>query len=326
MKKVVAEKIGSLDDYAIVDTDRPAPGEGQVLIRVHACSMGYVDALVASGLYQVKPPVPFTPGQEISGTIEETGTGVTHLKAGDRVMASAFGGGLSEYLSVAADAVRTLPAGISFEQASVLGINYLTALTALRDRANIQQGERLLVFGAAGGVGCAAVQLGRLMGANVIAAASTEEKRTFALSQGANDVIDTNEVDWRVRLKQICGGNGPDVIFDPVCGPLFEPAFRSLAWRGRHLVVGFAGGSIPKLPTNLTIMKGASLIGVDVRQLLIFESKHASDLMSQLLKWVGDGSLTPPVGQVFPFADFADAMKFAMSGKGMAKSVIRIST
>jgi NADPH2:quinone reductase len=325
MKQVVAQKIDSIADYAIVESERPVPADGQVLIKVHACGMGYVDALVAVGGYQVKPPVPFTPGQEIAGTIAAIGAGVDAFREGDRVMAGLFGGGLAEFVAVPAMVVTRLPDRMSFQQAAGFGVNYLTALTGLKDRANIQPGERLLVLGAAGGVGSAAVQVGCILGADVVAAASSEAKRVFAITHGARAAIDTDPEGWRDRLKAAFGGKAPDVVFDPVCGPLFELAFRSLGWRGRHLVVGFVGGPIPKLPVNLSLMKGGSLVGVDVRQFQIFEPERAKAHMADLLAWVGDGQLEPPAGKVFAFEDFAAAMTFAMSGAGAGKTIIQIA-
>jgi NADPH2:quinone reductase len=325
MKLVQAEKIGSVEDYRLVEAPRPNVAEGDVLIRVAVCGMGYVDALVALGGYQVKPPVPFTPGQEIAGVVEAVGAQVTAVKIGDRVMANSFGGGLAEFVCVPQTMVTAIPDQLADAQAAGFRVNYLTALHGLRDRAQIRAGERLLVFGAAGGVGSAAIQVGKVLGAQVIAVASTDEKRAFALQLGADATLDANEDGWRDRLKQICGGRGVDVIFDPVSGPLFEAAFRSLNWGGRHLVVGFAGGPIPKLPINLSLMKGASLVGVDVRQFLLYENAHAMRHLDDLLKWVATGKLIPPVGRQFALEDFAEAMRFAMSGSGLAKSVIRVS-
>lgn len=325
MKFVEAQKLDSIDDYRLIEREPPEPGPNDVLVRVHACGMGYVDALVALGKYQVKPPVPFTPGQEIGGVIEAVGSAVTGLKVGGRVMASSFGGGLAEFVSVPAAAVRAIPEAMSSAQAAAFRVNYVTALHGLRDRAAIEAGETLLVFGAAGGVGTAAVQIGRLLGASVIAVASTEEKRAFARAQGAQQVLDTNPEGWRDRLKVLTGGKGPDVVFDPVCGPLFEAAFRSQSWRGRHLVVGFAGGPIPKLPVNLSLMKGAALVGVDVRQFFLFEAERAEAHLAQLLGWVGNGKLTPPVGRRFALADYAAAMEFALSGTGTGKTIIELA-
>jgi NADPH2:quinone reductase len=201
----------------------------------------------------------------------------------------------------------------------------MTALHGLRDRARLAAGERLLVLGAAGGVGMAAVQVGRAMGAQVIAVASSDEKRAFAITHGAHASLDAQPEGWRDRLKAVCGGAGPDVVFDPVCGPLFEPAFRSLSWRGRHLVVGFTGGPIPALRANLALVKGASMVGVDVRQFILFEPELARDHLQELLGWAGDGRLDPPVGREFAFDEFRAALEFALTGQGLGKTVLRVS-
>ena len=325
MRIVRALKIDSVEDYEIVEQDLPTPAADQVLIKTAACGMGYVDALLASGGYQVKPTPPFTPGTELAGTIEAVGGDVTNLKIGDRVLAGAFGGALAEYVALPQSAVSTIPPSMSFAQAAGFRTNYITALHGLADRAAIMPGERLLAFGAAGGVGAAAVQLGALLGAEVIAAASTEEKRAFAQKHGAATTIDTAEEGWRDRLKEATKGDGVDVVFDPVCGPLFERAYRSLRWGGRHLVVGFTGGPIPKLPVNLPLMKGAALVGVDVRQFFIFQPEQAAAHERTLLDWVGSGKLSPPVGKVFPFEAFAEAMRFALSGEGLGKTIVEIA-
>lgn len=325
MRLVQAAKIDSVDDYRIIDADVPRPAADEVLIRVGVCGMGYVDALVALGGYQVKPSVPFTPGQEIAGTVEAIGAEVPGLSVGDRVMASSFGGGLAEYVLAKHAMVVKIPAAMTFAQAAGFKVNYLTALHGLQDRGVVQPGERLVVTGAAGGVGSAAIQVGRLLGAEVIAVASSEEKRAFAAGLGAAAAMDTQAEGWRDRLKTACGGTGPNVVFDPVAGPLFEAAFRSLVWGGRHLVVGFAGGPIPKLPINLSLMKGAALVGVDVRQFMLYEHARAAAHLEQLLAWVADGDLVPPVGRAFRFEDFADAMRFATTGQGMAKTVITLT-
>lgn len=323
MKRVQAAALDSIADYRLIEAEAPTPGPGQVVVRVAACGVGYVDALVSLGRYQVKPPLPHTPGQEVGGMIEAVGDGVAGLSVGDRVMAAAQGGFQELALADARSAVR-IPDAMSAAQAAGFRINYITALHGLRDRANLQPGERVLVFGAAGGVGVAAIQVARAMGARVIAAASSEEKRAFALAQGADDVIDTQAEGWRDRLKALCEGKGPDVVFDPVCGPLFEAAFRSLSWRGRHLVVGFVGGPIPALPANLTLMKGAALTGVDVRQFMLFEPAKAAAHLAELLGWVGEGKLIPPVGRTFPLEAYAEALEFALTGTGLGKTVLEI--
>jgi NADPH2:quinone reductase len=323
MRALQTDDLGSIDNYREIDAPVPEPGPGQVRIRVLACGIGYVDALNALGRYQVKPTLPHRPGGEVGGVIDALGPDVEGLAIGDRVMANVRGGFADYALGLAVKA-RRIPSAMSFEQAAGFRVNYVTALNGLRDRAALAPGERLLVIGAAGGVGIAAMEVGRAMGAEVIAVASSEEKRGFALAHGASAAIDTAPEGWRDRLKAVTGGKGVDVVFDPVCGPLFELAFRSLAWRGRHLVVGFAGGGIPALPSNLTIMKGASLIGVDVRQLMEFEPEHAEDLVTELLEWVGAGRLSPPLGRSFPFSQAREALTYALSGKGVGKTVLTL--
>lgn len=321
MRKVVGETLESVADYRIVEAPQPQPKAGEVVIDVAACGVGYVDALVALGRYQVKPPLPHTPGQEVGGVISAVGEAVTDLAPGDRVMA-VVAGGLAEQVRAPRAAVWKIPAALGFAQAAALRLNYVTALHGLRDRGAVQPGETVLVLGAAGGLGAAGVQVAKLLGARVVAAASTPEKRAFCEALGADAVLDTEVEGWRDRLKTACGGRGPDVVFDPVCGPLFEPAFRSLNWRGRHLVLGFVGGPIPALKSNLTLMKGAALLGVDVRQYQLFEPAAAEADLQQILVWASDGRLTPPVGARYPFEAFADALEFALAGKALGKVVV----
>lgn len=324
MKIVQAGKLDSIADYRLVDGAVPRPGPGEVLLKVAACGVGYVDSLVALGRYQVKPSLPHTPGQEASGAVEAVGPGVVGLAAGDRVMANVRGGFAEYAIAPSATAIR-IPDRMSFAQAAGFRINYLTALHGLRDRAHLAAGERLLVLGAAGGVGIAAIQVARILGAEIVAAASSEAKRAFALAQGAHRALDTDPEGWRDRLKAACADRGPDVVFDPVCGPLFEPAFRSLVWNGRHLVVGFVGGPIPALKSNLPLMKGAALVGVDVRQFQLFEKEKTEAHVAELLSWVAEGRLVPPVGRSFRLEEFAPALEFALSGKGLGKTVIEIA-
>jgi NADPH2:quinone reductase len=323
MRLVQAASLDSIDDYRLIEGETPRPGPGEVVIRIAACGLGYVDALVALGRYQVKPPLPHTPGQEVGGVVEAVGEGVDHLAAGDRVMATVRGG-FAELARTPAAAAVKIPDAMSFAQAAGFRINYITALHGLRDRAAIAAGERLLVFGAAGGVGSAAIQVGKILGAEVTAAASSEDKRAFARAHGADHVIDTAPEGWRDRLKALTDGKGPDVIFDPVCGPLFEPGFRSLGWGGRHLVVGFAGGPIPALPANLSLMKGAALVGVDLRQFMQFAPLKAQAHLTELLSWVAEGRLNPIVGRTFSLDAYAEALEFALSGQGLGKTVVEI--
>lgn len=286
-----------------------------------ACGVGYVDALTAVGGYQVKPRLPNTPGSEAAGVIDAIGEGVTDRSVGERVTT---GGGFAEFLLAPVANIAPIPDRLSVEQAAVSRVDYATAVHGLKDRGRLAPGERLLVFGAAGGVGSAAVQVGRALGGYVIAACSTPEKRAFAMQHGADATIDTQEEGWRDRLKELTGGKGLDVIYDPVCGPLFQAAFRSLAWNGRHLVVGFVGGPIPALPSNLSLMKGAALVGVDIRQAGIFQPDALRANADQLRQWFADGTITPPVGRVFRFDQFREALAFARTGAGLGKAVLTV--
>ncbi|WP_426163884.1 NADPH:quinone oxidoreductase family protein [Sandarakinorhabdus sp. DWP1-3-1] len=324
MRAIIATKLDSLADYAVVEVPVPQPGPGQVRIRVAAVGIGYVDALVALGRYQVKPPLPHIPGSEVSGAIDAIGADVSGWQVGDRVLAMTMHG-FAELALAPTAACRRVPDGIGFAAAAAMPLNYLTALHGLADRGRLQSGETLLVFGAAGGVGTAAIQVAKAMGAHVIAAASTPEKRAFAVAQGADQAIDTDAEGWRDRLKALLAGRKLDVVVDPVCGPLFEAAFRSLGWGGRHLVIGFVGGPIPALPSNLTLMKGAGLIGVDVRQFQLFERMAAAAHLDTLATWLGEGHIAPAVGEVFAFADFGPALTAAFGGKGLGKPVLDIA-
>ena len=325
MKAFQTQSLASLDEYKFVDLPTPEPASGEVRIRIRACGVGYVDALVAVGRYQVKPALPYIAGIEIAGVIDAVGSEIKDFAPGDRVMSMLpGGGGFAEYGNAGAFMTMKIPARLGFAEAAALRINYTTALYGLRDRGHLKAGEKVLVFGAAGGVGLAAIQVAKMMGATVIAAASTEEKRAFAKQHGADHIIDTNPEGWRDRLKAI---GKVDVVLDPVCGPLFETAFRSLAWNGRHLVVGFAGsaGQIPALPSNLTLMKGAALIGVDVRQFMIHQTGDYMAMLLEILGAIEAGKLSPVAGKTFPFDQAHAALDFALGGKGLGKTVLEIS-
>lgn len=323
MRAIQADRIDSLADYGETDIPVPAPRTGQVRIRVASVGVGYVDALVALGRYQVKPPTPHVPGQELAGTIDALGEGVSGFAIGQRVFAMGARA-FAEYALAPAASTIALPAGLSFDDGAALPLNGLTALHGLIDRGRLGVGETLLVLGAAGGVGIAAVQVGRALGARVIAAASTEEKRAFALAHGADAAIDTATEGWRDRLKSVLAGQPLNVVFDPVCGPLFEPAFRSLGWGGRHLVVGFVGGPIPSLGANLTLMKGSALTGVDVRQFMLFEASKARAHLETLAAWAGEGRIASAVGRTFAWKDYGEALNFALSGAGAGKTMLRV--
>ena len=325
MKAVVGQELGDADNYELIDVETPEPRKHEVQIKIQVAGMGYVDALISRGLYQVKPAPPYTPGLEFAGTVSAIGDDVTSVNVGDRVCASGFGGGLAEYAAVPETAVVTVPPALELSAAAGFIVNYSTAWHGLIDRASLEAGETVLVLGAAGGVGIAAVQVARLAGARVIAGASTQDKREYALANGAHEAIDYSNDDWRSDLKALTDGKGVDVVFDPVAGSLMETAFRSLAWRGRHLIVGFAGGAIPSLPVNLSLMKGAALIGVDSRQHSEFEPESSLAIRRQLFAAVARGDLTPPIGPAFPFEDFRDAMNLAASRDGLGKPIVTVS-
>jgi len=326
MRAVIGQELGPPENYELLETDVPQAGPNELLVRVTVSGMGYVDALVSRGLYQVKPPVPYCPGLEYAGTVAAVGARVQGFDVGDRVAVSSFGGGLAEYAVTPAAAAHRIPDSFNLRVAAGFIVNYTTAWHGLIDRAGLRAGEIVLVLGAAGGTGIAAVQVARMAGARVIAGASTEQKRTFTLEHGAHDCIDYTQEDWRNALKSLTNGRGVDVVFDPVGGDLLEPAFRSLAWRGRHLVIGFAGGRIPALPVNLALLKGSALIGVDYRQFAsVFERDAAADVHHRLFEAVERGDLNPPQGLCFPFEHFREAMALAASRDGLGKTIVGIS-
>jgi NADPH:quinone reductase len=324
MKAVVIEQYDSTDNAQLKEVERPKVSAGQVRVRIQAASVGFVDGLKVQGLYQTKDPLPFTPGSEFAGVVDEAGADVRGFARGMPVMGMARSGGLAEYIAVPAAALEVLPDGIAPEVGASFRANYLTSLYALSERGALREGENLLVLGAAGGVGIAAVQLGKLLGARVIAAASTEQKRQFASRFGADATVDYTRSDWRDELKTLTGGHGADVIFDPVGGDLALQAFRSIAWRGRHLVIGFASGTIPALPFNLPLLKGGTLLGVDLAQIPRREPDAQSRVLSQLFTWLKEKKLDPVVGKVFAFEDFRDAFRTMQTRSALGKMVVRI--
>ena len=325
MQAIVADELGPPENYHLRECALPEPAAGQARVRIVATGVGYFDALMARGGYQVRPPVPFIPGSEFAGVVDSLGAGVQGVASGQRVIGGCFGNAFAEYVCVDAATLLPLPDALSFEAGSAFLVNYQTAVHALMQRAALRSGETVLVLGAAGGTGSAAVQVAKCLGARVIAGASTADKRDFALAAGADLALDYSEANWRDALKAMTQGHGVDVVFDPVGGALFEPAFRSLAWGGRHLVIGFAGGPIPKLPANLPLLKGAALVGVDLRQSSFRDpAQHAANTR-QLLAWVEAGALRPPIGPVFPREAFREALAEAFSGKALGKVVLRIA-
>jgi len=321
-RAIVVRRFGSPETFALESIELAAPAFGEVRIRVHAAGVSFVDVLTAEGGYQVKPALPFVPGSEFSGVIEAVGEGTDVSRIGQRVYASGFGGAFSDAAIVPADAAFPMPEAMSFEEAAIFRVSYATGCYALRWRGQLKAGEHLCVLGAGGAVGYACVQIGKALGATVIASASTPEKRALALAGGADHVIDSGAEDWRAQLKAATGGRGPDVVADPLGGPHSEPAFRSLAWNGRHLVIGFAAGEIPRLATNLALVKGASLIGVDIRQFGLHEPGEAAKIAPALLELYSQGRLKPPIGRFYPLEDYAVAMNEARSGATAGRIVL----
>lgn len=325
MKGYVVEAFGPPSGIALKDVEPAQPGAGQVRVRVRAAGASLLDALIAAGRYQVKPPLPFSPGSEFAGEVDAVGPDVTSPKVGARVMAGGFVGGFAETAIVPAVAAVPIPDNMSFETAAGFRTNYMTALHGFRQRASLQPGETVLILGAAGGVGSAGIEIAKVMGAQVIAAASTPEKRAYATKLGAAHAIGTEAESFRDQIKTITNGRGVDVVYDPVGGALTELAFRSLAWRGRHLVVGFAAGAIPALPVNLALLKGASLVGVDLARFsFMHEPAVAAENLKQLLAWYAAGTLKPQIGRVYPFAEAREALADILERRAVGKSVVRI--
>jgi NADPH2:quinone reductase len=324
MRAVVVENYDSIDGISIREIGLPGLASGEVRVRIKAAAIGFVDGLKVQGLYQTKDSLPFVPGTEFAGVVDAVADNVQAFKPGMPVIGMARSGGLAEYISVPSAALKILPEQVAAEAGASFQANYLTGLYALGERAYLREGEILLVLGAAGGVGIAAVQLGKLLGARVIAAASTPEKREFATRFGADDVIDYTKPDWRDTLKALTAGHGPDVIFDPVGGEVALQAFRSIAWRGRHLVVGFASGTIPALAFNLPLLKGGALLGVDLAQIQRREPEVHARLIVQLFSWLASGKLTPVVGKVVPFENFREAFKAMQSRSALGKMIVKL--
>jgi NADPH2:quinone reductase len=285
----------------------PAPKPGEVRIAVRAASLNFPDLLIVEGKYQFKPALPFVPGAEFAGTIDAVGDGVTHLRVGQPVAAIAGTGGFASHAIVEAGRVLPLPPGFDLEDAAAFAFTYGTSHHALVDRAALRAGETVLVLGAAGGVGTAAVQIAKAMGARVIAAASSDEKCALCTALGADATLNYSRDNVRETLKALTGGKGPDVVYDPVGGDLAEPVFRSIAWRGRYLVVGFAMGGIPALPWNLALLKGASIFGVFWGDFVKREPQASAAALGQLAQWYAEGKIKPVIDQRLPMAELPAA-------------------
>jgi NADPH:quinone reductase len=322
MRKFIGSEYGSLDAFTLSEGEIPQPAEGEVRLKVEATALGFVDGLIALGRYQIRPPLPYVPGGEIAGTVDATGLGVDVVQVGDRVATWQLGGGLADYVTVEARAVDKIPAGLDSTTAAAMLVDYQTAHYALFERGQLRPGETVLVLGAMGGVGSAAVQLAARAGAYVIAAASTERKREMARQLGATATIDSSALDLRAQLKAAAPRGSVNVIVDPVGGETFEAMFRSLAKEGRHLVVGFASGSIPSLPANLPLLKSASLVGVTIRHFLASQPLKAQEVRTTLFESVVSGTLRAPAIITFPLERAADALAATMQRDKAGKIVV----
>jgi NADPH:quinone reductase len=302
----------------------PTPSAGQVLLKIEAASLNFPDLLIVQNKYQMKPELPFVPGSEYAGVVEAVGEGVTHLKVGQSVACLSGTGGFGTHTLAPAKLCMPLPAGFPAVDAAAFIMTYATSHHALVDRAALKAGETVLVLGAAGGVGTAAIQIAKAMGAKVIAAASTDEKCALCKTLGADATINYSTENLREALKTLTEGKGPDVIYDPVGGEFAEPAFRSIAWRGRYLVVGFAGGPIPTLPLNLPLLKGASLVGVFWGDFARREPQANAAMMAELAQWYGQGKIKPVIDCTMPMADLKAAYAH-MGSRGVKGKLVMVN-
>ncbi len=330
MKAALCTHYGPPEEMVVQDVPSPSPRKGQVVISVKACGVNFPDVLMIQDKYQFKPALPFSPGGEIAGIVKEAGEGVTAFKPGDRVIVSIGSGGFAE--EAVADAARCvpMPANLDFDVASSFFVTYGTSYHALKDRAHIKPGETLVVLGAAGGVGLSAVELGKAMGARVIAAASSQEKVDLTKKHGADDgfVYPTGALSREQQkalsedIKRLTGGNGADVLYDPVGGDYAEPALRAMNWEGRYLVIGFAAGDIPRVPLNLTLLKGCDIVGVFWGASMARDPKTGLANLTEITKWIAEGKLKPHVSQRIPLARAGEAIRLLMDRKAQGKVVV----
>jgi NADPH2:quinone reductase len=323
VKAILCTHFGGPDDLVLADLAEPVAGPGEVLVKIAAVGLNFFDTLIIAGKYQRKPPFPFSPGGEFTGVVESVGAGVTAFAPGDRVLGYTTYGAARERLAVAADDLVKLAADLDLVRAATLAITYGTAYHALHDRARLQAGETLAVLGAAGGVGLAAVEVGKRMGARVIACASTAAKLAFAQAHGADETVNYASEDLRAALKRLGGEHGIDVIFDPVGGAYSEAALRAIAWQGRHLVVGFAAGEIPKLPLNLTLLKGCDVQGVYFGDWVRRDRAAYRAALTRLADWAAAGSLSCHIHRTYPLAEMPAALKALTQREAMGKLIVR---
>ncbi|MGO4894557.1 NADPH:quinone oxidoreductase family protein [Flavobacterium sp. W21_SRS_FM6] len=323
MKAIVCNEFAPVEALKYQDVPDPVVKKGEVIVDVKACGVNFPDGLLVQGLYQMKPPTPFIPGNEVAGVISELGEGVSHLKVGMRVIALCMLGGYAEKVAVPVTHVMPIPDAIPDDEAAALVTAHATAHHALKQRAHIKPGETLLVTGAAGGTGLAAVQIGKLMGATVIAVCSTQEKLDVARANGADILINYTETDLKTAIKEVTNGKGVDVVYECVGGDTFHACSRSMAWNGRLLVVGFAGGTIPEFPVNLSLVKGYSVVGVFWGSFTQYQPKDFAANMQELLTWYVEGKVKVIVDEVLPLANAKDALNKVMGREVKGKMSLR---
>jgi NADPH2:quinone reductase len=321
----MCQAFGPPESLVLTEIDEPSPGPHQVVIDVEVASLNFPDLLTIKGMYQIRPEPPFSPGFEAVGVVSSVGDKVTWPQVGDRVAAVGVVGAFAEKWAVDAAMCVPVPTEIPAEVAASIVIAYGTSYHALKQRAALKKGETLLVLGAAGGVGSAAIEIGVMMGATVIAAASSDEKLEFCRDLGATDVINYRTEDLKTRTREITGGRGADVIYDPVGGDFSEQAFRAIAWNGRHLVIGFTAGDIPRLPLNLALLKGASIVGVFWGSFAQLEPDENRRNMEELMGHIVEGRLQPRVTSEFPIEGYLDAYNLVTNRKALGKVVLRIA-
>jgi NADPH2:quinone reductase len=320
MKAILCTRLGTADDLQLRDIADPAPDPGEAVVKIAAAALNFFDTLIIAGKYQIRPDLPFSPGAEFAGTIEHPGA--SRFAAGDRVMGHVSYGAAREKLAIPADRLVRIPDNLDFDRAAGLSVTYGTTYYALKDRARLKAGETLAVLGAAGGTGIAAVELGKLMGARVIACASSDDKLTFAAKHGADIGVNYRRENLRDALRREAP-DGIDVIYDPVGGALAEPAIRSMGWEGRYLVIGFAAGEIPKIPLKLLLLKNCAAVGVYWGAFVTREPAAQAENMKQIVQWCADGRLSAHVHAVYPLAETAQALKDIAARKVMGKAILR---
>ena len=323
MKALLCTRYGTPDDLELGDVPDPEAGPDEVIMRVEAAALNFFDTLIIANKYQTKPPLPFSPAAECAGKVEALGAGVTQFVVGDRVMAYTGYGAARERIAVSTTRLIKIPNGLDADRAAGLCVTYGTTLHALKNRGRLKAAETLAVLGASGGTGLAAVELGKLMGARVIACASSAEKIAFARKHGADDGVDYGSEDLKEALRRVTQGRGVDVVYDPVGGAYAEAALRSIAWQGRFLVVGFAAGEIPKLPLNLVLLKGCDVLGVFWGSWIEREPAGHRANMEQLLAWCVEGKLSSHVHAVYPLAEAPAALKAIAARQVMGKVILR---